>query len=99
MRVAVLTELVIIVVAGLLFLVDFLRDRHPDRAIAWHIAVFTASATAASGMLLLLALGVPVPAWVFVLVYAVQAGVVVQRLWLQVWPKVRRFAKRYSRKE
>jgi hypothetical protein len=84
MRYAIAAELAVSMLAGLAFLVTFVRRRHRDRVIAWHIAVFSGSTAVADGALLLLALGVRLPVWVFLLAYGAQGAVVVQRLWLEL---------------
>jgi hypothetical protein len=80
-----LVELAIIVVASVAF-VGVLGDprRARDPMMAWHLWSFAALAAVEAASLLALGLGVPVPLWVFVTVYAGQAGVAVWRLWLMV---------------
>lgn len=95
-RLFFLAELLVSLLAGAAFLVLFLR-RQPlrvDAVMFWHIAAFSGATVLADVVLTLLALGVPVPPWVLLVAYGMQAAVVVQRLWLLLFSRGPRHPRR-----
>jgi hypothetical protein len=76
-------ELLVTVAGTAAFLVFYGAPwRHSERAVAWHIAGFSAAAGIEALSLLLLALGLAPPAWVYVLVFGLMDAAVLQRMWL-----------------